>query len=505
MGIPIIFHQKPPPGTPINQEWVKQWGLVGCWPLWRGGGRIAEDVSGNGNPGTLYNFAFPPTATSGWNPGKDGPALAFVTDDYIDVGDIDLSGRDTITLEAVIKLNVTDADQKFISKEEGGVQYPEYVLDFTDDGNKARFGISTSNGAEGWASVSSDSALVAGTQYHIFGVYNGTDLRIYINGELDCTPTVKSGNLYDCTVDTYLGKAPADREHLNGFISKVGIYVRACTPAQVMSLYTRRWQAWDRRLIVWKAVGGVAYYQSVAGVLTPAGVIVRQVGKPIAGALTPAGAISRATSTTKAGTLTPAGTVSKIVARALAGTLTSSGTVNKAVARILSGVLIASGTIAKLPSKIVAGVLSTAGAVSKKTQRALAGTFASSGTLSATRVWFVALAGTFISSGVLTKSPQKAVSGTVSFVGTVAKATRVAVAGVFAPTGAVYKLRSLILSGTLSFVGTVAGVVTVFREVETLVLQSLITTAVSIKSVITRSLGLKSVITQSLDRKSRIK
>ena len=69
--------QKPPLGVGLDFTHPLAQGLVGCWLFNEGSGDKVNDLSGNGNVGTLQNMAFPSTVVSGWNPGKDGPALAF--------------------------------------------------------------------------------------------------------------------------------------------------------------------------------------------------------------------------------------------------------------------------------------------------------------------------------------------------------------------------------------------------------------------------------------------
>jgi len=79
---------KPPLGVKIDWSNPITKGLVGCWLFNEGGGDKVYDLSGNENTGILTNMAFPPTTSSGWNPGKDGSAIAFDdSNDYINCGD----------------------------------------------------------------------------------------------------------------------------------------------------------------------------------------------------------------------------------------------------------------------------------------------------------------------------------------------------------------------------------------------------------------------------------
>ena len=61
---------KPPKGAMLNRGHPLARGLVGCWLMNEGGGNIVNDLSGNGNTGTLIG-----TAPS-WIGGKYGPAVS---------------------------------------------------------------------------------------------------------------------------------------------------------------------------------------------------------------------------------------------------------------------------------------------------------------------------------------------------------------------------------------------------------------------------------------------
>ena len=81
-----MLMQKPPLGTPLDWDNPLNDDLVFAYALNEAHGDEVQDLSTNGNHGTLKNFAFPPTADSGWNPGRTGAGLNFDgVDDCIDV------------------------------------------------------------------------------------------------------------------------------------------------------------------------------------------------------------------------------------------------------------------------------------------------------------------------------------------------------------------------------------------------------------------------------------
>jgi len=97
---------KPLPCTQLNLDHPLSRGLVGCWLMNENSGNKTHDYSYQGNTGTLSGFNDPPIATSGWNAGPHGGALAFdKVDDYIDTGKQILSGSDDFTIICLLKSN----------------------------------------------------------------------------------------------------------------------------------------------------------------------------------------------------------------------------------------------------------------------------------------------------------------------------------------------------------------------------------------------------------------
>jgi hypothetical protein len=160
---------------------------VACWNFNEGAGTVAGDSSGNGNTGTLKNGPQ-------WVEGISGTALSFDgTNDYVAIADsssLDVTGSQ-ISIEFWMKPTVdmpTSAPNQIIFDK--GNAYTACILDmFHPDtpgallANLPFFGHATSV-TSFWA---------AGNWYHIAITYDGSNMRIYVNGVLETvSPTTGS-------------------------------------------------------------------------------------------------------------------------------------------------------------------------------------------------------------------------------------------------------------------------------------------------------------------------
>jgi hypothetical protein len=147
------------------------------------------------------------------------------------------------------------------------------------------------------------------------------------------------------------------------------------------------------------AAGGTTTPISVSGSLTPAGAVVRQIGKRPAGSLTPTGIVARQARRLLAGTLTPTAAVAKQVGkrpagavtpaaavaivkaalRTFTGSITPAAAVAKQAGKALSGAVAPAGTVRRLVVKTVVGTLATAGLLLKQARRTYSGTIAPTG------------------------------------------------------------------------------------------------------------------------------
>ena len=85
--------------------------------------------------------------------------------------------------------------------------------------------------------VDNATNLNAATNYSFVAVYNGTDLRMYINGALDSTPIAGTGSMSNVGVPVLIGISPhATPAGFGGIIDDVRIWGRASPPPMPVSI-----------------------------------------------------------------------------------------------------------------------------------------------------------------------------------------------------------------------------------------------------------------------------
>ncbi|MEO8428044.1 MAG: LamG-like jellyroll fold domain-containing protein, partial [Verrucomicrobiota bacterium] len=196
-------------------------GLVGYWRLDDAPGTAASDSSGFNNQGSLVNGPL-------WTTGQIGGALSFDgVDDYISVNNSSsLNPVTQITLSAWIRPTSTAASSEIISKE-NNVNNQYYLR--LQGGNKIRFTVAGTV-------LNGTTTLSANTWYLVTGTYDGSLMKVYVNGFLDATATAALS-----MVDNGLNVRLGARQYttpltFNGLIDDVRIYNRALTPAEVQAL-----------------------------------------------------------------------------------------------------------------------------------------------------------------------------------------------------------------------------------------------------------------------------
>ena len=173
-------------------------GLVGLWSFEKGEDlNIAYDSSGNNNDGTIYGAIYNPDQ---WG----GQALSFNgIDDYVKVSDPARLEPSKITVEAWVKNSEMPGRIKYIiSKvyDDKLGNYSSYAF-YTGGSGGLQFYVGS---ASTWVgSPDAGDSLWNGNWHHIAGTYDGSMVRLFVDGEevgmgTSATPTIAydGGDLY---------------------------------------------------------------------------------------------------------------------------------------------------------------------------------------------------------------------------------------------------------------------------------------------------------------------
>jgi PKD repeat protein len=196
-------------------------GLVAAYGFEEGSGSVVSDTSGNGNTGTV-------TGATWSTAGRYGNALVFNgTNSLVTVNDsavLDLSAG--MTLEAWINPTILNSQQwmSVIYKPVTTSATVDYVLQGSSRSSEvpsAGVSVSTSN-------VSGPTILPLNTWSHLAGTYDGTTMRLYVNG-VQVASQAQTGTIAASTQPLTIGANWA------GLIDEVRIYNRALGATEVQA------------------------------------------------------------------------------------------------------------------------------------------------------------------------------------------------------------------------------------------------------------------------------
>ncbi|WP_211370402.1 LamG domain-containing protein, partial [Nonomuraea turkmeniaca] len=194
-------------------------GLVAAYGMNAGTGTTVADSSGTGNNGTATSAT--------WAVGKYGQALSFNgTSSWVTVADSSsLRLTSGMTLEAWVRPASVSGWRTVLMKEFGADL--AYALMGSGGSGPGAF-IFTSSGANAQAV----SDLPVNTWSHVAATYDGSTLRMFVNGtQVATNPTV--GSLRTGTSPLRIGGNSGSGEYFSGLIDEVRIYNKALTAAQI--------------------------------------------------------------------------------------------------------------------------------------------------------------------------------------------------------------------------------------------------------------------------------
>lgn len=209
---------------------------IAYYRLGESSGTTAVDSSGNGRDGTYVNT--PTLGTTGLLVGDSDTAITLASASsesvtcWSDDGALDGS-LTTFTAEAWINPTTVSGTPMIINRDGSTNRQFQFRL----NAGKVEFIRINGAGNSGTVTAASATTLSTGVTYHVAVVYNGTDIRIYIDGSLDGTPPAATGVLVPVTRDVEIG-ARTGALFFNGIIDEVALYDTALSSTRIAAHYT---------------------------------------------------------------------------------------------------------------------------------------------------------------------------------------------------------------------------------------------------------------------------
>jgi concanavalin A-like lectin/glucanase superfamily protein len=214
---------------------------VGFWRLNETSGTAATDLGSGAHNGTYQNGVS--LNSSGPLQDAAGAASFDGSDDYVDLGDnYGFSGTASFSVEFWVKRmrSSTNWDQ-IVTKQKSTSVRSGWEIELAGPG----YGPDGSVWFQRWVSdapsptsAQSSGVLTIGRWNHVVGTYDGTTLKIYINGVLDGSGT-DSRSMSAITQPLRFGTSGVGYE-LQGGLADVAIYTYALSASQVLAHYNAR-------------------------------------------------------------------------------------------------------------------------------------------------------------------------------------------------------------------------------------------------------------------------
>jgi Concanavalin A-like lectin/glucanases superfamily len=208
--------------------------LNGWWPFYEGSDTVAHDISGHGDNGTL-------SGGTHWVGGYFGTALSFDgSTGRVDVPDGSaLEPTSAISIGAYVK--ASPGNFKYIvSKGASGCIASSYGL-YTGPNGGLEFYVSQNSGLTYAQSPDAGTAMWDGNWHFVVGTYDGSDVRLYVDGVQIGSGTALTGPITyglpsgnDLFFGHYDGCSGLD---FDGSIDEPTVWGEALTPAQVSLSY----------------------------------------------------------------------------------------------------------------------------------------------------------------------------------------------------------------------------------------------------------------------------
>jgi hypothetical protein len=210
--------------------------LRGWWPMNERSGQTVYDWSGNRNHGTLGSTTTTDDNDPTWIKGifNFGSALRFDGNDYVTIPDSPARRPQRLTLSTWFRGEASPGPFKYlVAKGADDCEAGSFALYTTESGNPAFY---IYDGAAWVRSPGADASVWDGRWHHAAGTYDGTTVRLFIDGREVGSGTPASGAInYDLpstamTFGVYDGSCDL---FLVGDIDGVSVWDRALPIAEI--------------------------------------------------------------------------------------------------------------------------------------------------------------------------------------------------------------------------------------------------------------------------------
>jgi hypothetical protein len=179
--------------------------------------------------------------------GKDGQGVTFGSGGYIDIPHSSALANQQFTIDAWVKPQGPGPNndfwgsvivQKGVSPPTG---YTNVPISLWWSAQQQKFGFTFGN--MGMDEIVSSSTFPAGQWYHVAATYDGSAMKLYVNGNLEASKPFTSSITYDRLIPWTIGSTAAPiraagyPRTFNGVIDEVEIFNRALSQAEIQAIY----------------------------------------------------------------------------------------------------------------------------------------------------------------------------------------------------------------------------------------------------------------------------
>jgi len=207
-------------------------GLVGWWQFDEGSGTKAVDLSGEGNDGEIFGV-------TSWVDGYVGSGALKITGGGVKIADNPLLRPPKVTVAMWFN---------FGGKQVQGARLFQKGKDNQEtinfQGGQGGIGFSLATAPRENRGISTKHKFEIGKWYHITGIYDGSELRVYVNGKISNKRTVEPFVPYAGENQPLVigNRYPDMARPFNGIVDDVRVYTRPLSDTEVWELY-----AWKGR------------------------------------------------------------------------------------------------------------------------------------------------------------------------------------------------------------------------------------------------------------------